>query len=283
MVVVETQPLAQVRTQAVSLLDVKQYEMIHKLATSAAGAGLAKNEDEAFVKMLRGQELGIPLMTSLNSIHLIDGKLAYDASFMEALAQRQATTERFECTETSDTKCTYTVKRKTWPKTMEVTWTIEHAKAAGLMDRGADDAKKKLNNWNKYPAQMLRARAKADASRLVAPEALHGMYCGEELYDGVVPSIVEQPSPAAAAETSVVDQASQALELSFKGRIASGTDTDRKNILRDIITAEKDGRLKGAYYEAVKASFNMKWPAPAQPAASAPVIDAPVAQGEAAP
>lgn len=268
----------------IGMLTMGQYDLVHKIAESAFAAGLARNADEAFVKMIRGHELGIPLMTALNAIHLIEGKLAYDATFMEALARRQSTTEKFECLETTDERCVYIVKRSDWTREQRVEWTIEKAANAGLMDRGKDEAAKKRNNWQKYPAQMLRARAKADGARLVAPEALHAMYCHEELADGAGPKITEGPPAAAAiAEASEAAGAALALASALVARIkAASTDDDRKAIRRDIKAAGTDGRLVGQHYELVVAQYDRRWPAPAvmPPAAGA---TAPAAIEQAAP
>jgi len=261
-----------VRDTPIGMLTMGQYDLVHKIAESAFAAGLARNADEAFVKMIRGHELGIPLMTALNAIHLIEGKLAYDATFMEALARRQPSTEKFECLETTDERCVYIVKRTDWTREQRVEWTLEKAAAAGLTDRGKDDASKKRNNWAKYPAQMLRARVKADGARLVAPEALHAMYCHEELADGAGPQVIEGPTPAAIAEASESAGAALMLAAALGARIkAASTDDDRKAIRRDIKAAGADGRLVGQHYELVVAQYERRWPAPAvvPPAAAA--------------
>jgi hypothetical protein len=56
---------------------------------------------------------------------------------------------------------------------IEVKWTIERAKAAGMVK----------NVWLAHPQQMLRARAVAEAVRAIAPWCLSGSYSVEEMQE----------------------------------------------------------------------------------------------------
>jgi hypothetical protein len=250
-----------------AMLSLQQYEMIHKIAESAANAGLARSPDEAFVKMVRGHELGLPLMTANDSIRLIEGRLSYDATLMEGLAVRQPTTIRFECVETTDERCVYRVQRQGWDEPKDVVWTIADAERAGLLNRGGDDAKKKLNNWNKYPAQMLRARCKSDGARLVAPEALHAMYSFDEVRDDAslrpeqVTATVTPRLPAADVKNEVFG--------ALMARVKDAPDAERPAVKREIKSAEDTLGL--SLFKQVVAAYQERWPAPMAPAAPPPV------------
>ena len=164
---------------------------------------------------------------------------------------------------------------------------MDDAKRAGLVDRGKDESAKKANNWNKFPKEMLRARCKAAAARMVAPEALNGMWTSEELSDGAVHTF-ESAAPAAApkaraalatVEVSDAERAHSALEESLLRRIAmTSSDGERKALIRDISAADKDQRLKGAAFERVKAAYLARWPSITKapdPADAMPPVNAP--------
>lgn len=58
---------------------------------------------------------------------------------------------------------------------MRLSWTLEDARRAGLLDRG--------ENWQKYPRAMLRARLISEGVRTIFPGVAIGLYTPEEVVE----------------------------------------------------------------------------------------------------
>jgi hypothetical protein len=157
-----------------------------KVAAMVASIGLCgvKNEADAMARIMLGASLGLPTMVSIQNIFTIPSdtgpKPGIYATLAVALCNEHPQCEYLKCIETTATKATYEIKRKGRdPRTLS--WTIEDAQRAGLTGRGGDNAK--ANNWTKYPAEMLRARASMAIIRMEIPEAIMGLHSREELED----------------------------------------------------------------------------------------------------
>lgn len=80
--------------------------------------------------------------------------------------------------------------------TLQVTWTIERANAAGLTGK---------QNWKTYPCAMLSARCVAELVRALYPACLNGVYLAEEVQDfDTKPLRIEKPVIATEPENDVV-------------------------------------------------------------------------------
>ena len=128
--------------------------------------------------MLLGRELGMPAMAALRSVHVIEGKHSLSADLMVALVLKSGLAEYFQLVESTDSICTFETKRKGAPKPTTLSYTIEQAQQAGLLQPTRSG---KPSNWQKIPKQMLRARAKSELARLEYPDLLAGLYTPEEL------------------------------------------------------------------------------------------------------
>lgn len=119
-----------------------------------------------------GESLGIPTVQAINSIHVIEGKPSASAALISALVRRAG--HKFRVTG-DDKHATAEIIRNDDPEfTYSVTWTLERARRAGLLS-GKD-------NWEKYPAAMLKARATTEVARDACQDVLMGVqYTPEEL------------------------------------------------------------------------------------------------------
>jgi hypothetical protein len=136
-------------------------------------------EDQVLTIVRAGEELGLPFMSSLRSIHLIEGKIGLDATVMRALVFRKIPGARIDFLECSAERCLVEMQRP-GGKTNVFAFTIEDARRAGLL---------KKNNWIKYPISMLIARASALGIRAIFPDAILGadglMYELDEISDEI--------------------------------------------------------------------------------------------------
>lgn len=157
--------------QHVSLQDKVQY------AERLAGASLLptaykKQPANVLLAMEMGDAMGIPPIQAINEIHVIEGKPSASANLIGAMVRRAGHKLRVQG---DDQSATAQIIRADDPDfTFEVTWTLERAKQAGLLSG--------KNNWAKYPAAMLKARAITEVARAATPDALYGViYTPEEL------------------------------------------------------------------------------------------------------
>ena len=112
-------------------------------------------------------------MASLRSVHLIKGKHCLSADLMVALVLKSGKADYFRMVESTDELATFETMRKGEPEPTRLSFTMEQAQKAGLVQPNG--------NWHKYRSQMLRARAKSELARLVYPDLLAGLYTPEEL------------------------------------------------------------------------------------------------------
>jgi hypothetical protein len=135
---------------------------------------LQKSPADIFAIVKTGQELGLEPMKSIRGITIIKGKPTLSADLMGALVKRdRAVCEYLRLVESTDKIATYETKRAGEPGTTRISFTSEDAARAGLQG----------DNWRKYPAQMLRARALSGICRAVYPDLLLGVYADGELDD----------------------------------------------------------------------------------------------------
>lgn len=149
----------------------------------------------AFTVLTTGMELGIPPATALRTVHVIEGRASLSADLMAGLAMQVGVT--FEFIQNDATVCKI---RWTRGRSSGITkFDIDEARTAGLLGK---------DNWKKYPAAMLAARAKANAARQSAPDRLAGCYTPDELYSGVAAEVdAEMPRSVAQHVASEVSTA----------------------------------------------------------------------------
>jgi hypothetical protein len=115
---------------------------------------------------------------------------------MVAVVLASGKAEYFEQIESTAERATYATKRKGSQREQRATFTIEDARMAGLSG----------DNWKKYPAAMLRARAKAILARDAYPDALAGCYETDEARDfAPAGAVVRFEAPEPPVQGQVID------------------------------------------------------------------------------
>ena len=125
---------------------------------------------------LKGYELGLSLTASFELIHVIDSKPTISPRGALALILNSPLLENLEIKDEVDDKgtptaCAVTMKRKNG-FSYTARFTMEDAKRAGLIKAGS--------GWEKYPANMLRARAIGYCADVVFPDVLGGLKRADE-------------------------------------------------------------------------------------------------------
>lgn len=220
-------------TDALTVIAPRTLDEASKFASTLAAANslpasLKKSPADIVAIVLAGAELGIPPMASIRSIHLIDGKPVLSADAMAGLCLRNRDVcEYLTLVVSTDAKATYRAKRKGAPEPVEISFTIEQAKIAGLVGKG---------NWAKYPAAMLRARAMSAIARAVFPDLVGNLYDPDELEPAPVEKHVDSTATEAPA---LVD----ALKASLKKRRATIVDVPEARPSPPALAGSEDGRV----------------------------------------
>ncbi len=155
--------------------------------------GLRGNLPAILACVSTGRELGLGDMTSLRSIHIVDGKATFSAELMVQLVRKAKHHITFKA---SGESCIVYGKRADNGDDGEFEWTLEMAKRAGLLSK---------DNWKNYPESMLWARAVSQLCRMLFADCFAGAsYTPEELGAGDVTAdeLMDTPKP----EGLVVDE-----------------------------------------------------------------------------
>lgn len=150
----------------------QQMQMAKVLSESNLLPGHLRGQPANVLLILSGaRALDVPAFWSLQSMHVIDGKLGMAAELMRALVIRAG--HQFRIVERTRQRAVVEIKRKdkTEPYRFEFDW--QDAIDAQLAGK---------SNWKKYPKAMLVARATAGAVRDECPDVLFGVvYTPDEL------------------------------------------------------------------------------------------------------
>ncbi len=132
----------------------------------------AREASQAFVKILAGQELGIPPMQAMTGYHIVEGKPVASATLIGTLIKRSAR-YNYRVVEHSDEVCAI-IFLEGEDEIGVSRFTIADAKVAGLMRPGS--------GWTKYPKNMLFARALSNGAKWYTPDVFGGpIYTPDEL------------------------------------------------------------------------------------------------------
>ena len=137
-----------------------------------APTGLRNKAPDVLLVMMRGAELNLTVLQSLNSLHVINGKVGMSADLIVGRVKAHRLCRYFRLVESSDTKATYETLREGDPEPTRMTFTLDDAKRMGVLGK---------DNWKMHTPDMLRARCKAKLSRAVYEDVVGGYYTPEEL------------------------------------------------------------------------------------------------------
>lgn len=127
-----------------------------------------REEAQAIVKIMAGGELGFPPITSMTGIYIVKGKVSLSANLMAARVKSSGKYD-FRVKEMSATKCAIEF--------------FQNGESIGVSDFTIEDAKKAgTQNIDKFPRNMLYARAMSNGCKWFCPDIFAGgIYTPEEL------------------------------------------------------------------------------------------------------
>jgi len=127
--------------------------------------------EQVVVAILMGRELGIPPMTAINNISIIQNKPSISPQLMMAMGYQKKVLEYCVPTESTTKTCTVVAKRVGAPE-VKRTFTWDMAEKMGLTTK---------DNWKKQPDVMLQWRCVAATLRVVIPDVITGLYTPDEM------------------------------------------------------------------------------------------------------
>jgi hypothetical protein len=171
-----------------------------------APRGFRGNADATATAILAGMELGFSPSRALRSFHVIDATQTATLSAESMRALVRAKGHEIKVIRGNDA-ATVRARRRGTDEWLEVTFTIEDAIAAELVERMPDGRLKGKDNWRKYPVTMCANRATTQMCKDNFSDVIGGLDGAEEMQDAVdtgsvrveVVEPAEQPRARAAA------------------------------------------------------------------------------------
>lgn len=218
-------------TSAVILTNA-QLQMIAN--TSFVPAAFRGKVPEVLACVATGRALGLPDMTSLRGIHVIEGKATLSAELMIAIVRGHGHSVTGSVGETA---ATVKGRRADNGDEMEATFTMDMAAAAGLTNK---------QNWKRHADDMLWARAVSKLCRRLFADCFAGAtYVPEEVEmtaDELLdlppeqePTAYEQFGSWVAENGVTTEQGNAAMKDLFPGRKASELSADELEQLRESL------------------------------------------------
>lgn len=153
------------------------------------------NVSACMMVLMQGRQLNLPALTSLQQIIPVNGLLSIkgDAAKSMILGSGKVKPGSWKEVETGsiekeDFTITITATRIDTDETLSRSFSVNHAKKAGLwvtaeQIRGQDGWKWKKSAWYKYPERMVKYRALGFLARDLFPDVMNGIYTTEEAVD----------------------------------------------------------------------------------------------------
>jgi len=168
-----------------------EWRLIMQTASYVWGSGIAKqysfdNEATVILVMLKGWELGLGLMGSLDGIRIIHGKVSPSAECMQGLAMHKVQGARFKwLADGRDGKRAEILAIRPGHDSVQVAYTMEDAERGGVASKNP--------TYGKWPAALLRAGAMRQACRILFADILMGFDDPDFENPG---TYVPEPAPA---------------------------------------------------------------------------------------
>ena len=172
------QQLAELQAGA-QFLDVAYGLADKACSTNMVAAHFRGKPQDGAIAIAYGSSLGWAWTKSLQDVYVVNGKPSIQSKEMRELLIRAGHT--IEEVEVTAERVVLVGYRRGSDVPVTVEWTMDDAKQAGLL---------KNVNYEKFPKQMLYARATTDLAKRMAPDAMSGIGIYEDQVD------IDRPAPA---------------------------------------------------------------------------------------
>jgi hypothetical protein len=173
-------------------LTARDPEELMRMASTLAASDLVptayrNKPSNIFLVGMRAHELGIGLMMALAEMHVIDGKVGMSSDLLTAIVRSSGKCTHFKLIRVNDTEAAYEGKRSDTGEVLDIAYTIDEAREAGLLGKG---------NWKMNKRAMLMARASARLARELWPDVCMGLYVNDEFDQIQAERAPQQGQPA---------------------------------------------------------------------------------------
>lgn len=177
---VKAQEVVEPEAKVIGTLAIRNVDDLSRIAKMCAGSGYfqdAQTPTQAGVKILTGMELGITPIASMTGVHVINGKPVISAGLMAGIVQRSKLF-KYKLERLTNTEC-FIEFIELIPEKQSLgfsTFTMDDAKQSGALSG------KNAHTWNKYPRNMLFARAMSNGIKWFCPSLfITPVYTADEL------------------------------------------------------------------------------------------------------
>ena len=180
-------------TNAITPINLSETMELGQLLAQSGFFADSRQAAQAVVKVLAGRELGFGPIASMTGVNIINGKVALSANLMAAAIKRSGR-YNYRVVELSDTSCRIDFFEG-GERIGSSVFTTADATKAGLT----------TGNWQKFPRNMLFARALSNGVKWYCPDLAGGpLYTPDELgaqVDGETGEIIDAPAVTVVAPT----------------------------------------------------------------------------------
>jgi hypothetical protein len=238
---------------------ITMYDETEKVAAAMVKSGYfqdSRDVSQAIVKILAGREMGFGPFASMTGVYIISGRPSVGANLMASAVKRSGRYD-YRVIEMTETVC-------------EIEY-LQTGKSIGRSRFTLDDAKRAgTKNLDKYPRNMLFARAMSNGVRWYVPDVFEGaaVYTPEELGADVTesgevipgtfseaepvrtlpplvkPALTEAPAPVAPAPLMSLEDALN-IKTSDTGELYGSLETTKLALMANSITKKLRGANPG--------------------------------------
>lgn len=164
--------------QAPALVDVDTLVPVAKMLAESGFFSDSKGLAQAAVKVMAGQELGIPAIQAMTSIYIVKGKVSLGGMLIATLIRRSGR-YTYRIVKHDEDVCEIAFFERdgdSWAEIGRSNFDVGDAEVAGLMPADKDSP------WTKHRRNMLFNRAMSNGAKWHCPDVFGGpVYVGDEL------------------------------------------------------------------------------------------------------
>lgn len=171
--------IAKAEAKSLEFMNPKRWQVMKFMAESFIQSGALpqsiKNAPQLIMVFQAGYEAGLQPLESLNAFYFVNGKLSMYGDIV--IAQIIKAGHEVIWGDCNSESATVTIKRGDTGKEMSATFTMEMARARGLL---------KNPIYATSPDNMLKFKAVGMVAKFIVPDALHGIQIKEDLEGSIV-------------------------------------------------------------------------------------------------